>query len=234
MNKKIICLACLSALPLVALTSCSSGSEDKKTISSPFVDTKKSGSNSPRNTISDSPYINNPNYVENPKFNATAKKEFYSLSTIGSIDLANPDKYLSPRWNYIVGEDAPIGVVPISELDKAINSSLDTKTFNQLRELAISVSRAKVTGEGKEAYPGFFSNTPVSSCTLYKVLNAGVTTLPITSDSTWAMAIVISNAKCPQGESLHFNDKLDFYDTIYFNQQNGKWIALTADQLPRS
>lgn len=237
LKMKKILIPLLAILLIAGLASCSSNdkkqSDDEKiesifnTDSSNSLDSSGSSDNSPntRSETDDSQYP--------PGFSAQARKDFYALATTGPIDLANPELYLSPRWNMIIGYDRPVGVVPITELNNSNNSDLDLTTFNALRKEAIAVSKASITGLGTEAYPTYFDgNTEVRNCSNYLAQNAGVTSLPITQNKTWAIAIVISVAKCENTEELHATSRQQFDQTFFFRYSNGNWTAITENQLP--
>lgn len=233
MNKKhIFVVVSLSLIFTIGLSSCSSDKSDKKKKANIdfFTDDSKNG----ETTSTTSPYVYDQDSFSNSKFTATEQKKFYQLATIGPIDSTQPDKYLSPRWNAIIGDDRPFGIVPITELDKQKNSSLDKSSFTVVRNLALKVAESKVTGKNSYQYSNYLSSVETNTCTLFRAENAGATSLPIANDPNWAMAMVISTAKCPQGEELHATDRIDFYDYIYFNKRNGQWFPVSISQLPKS
>lgn len=170
-----------------------------------------------------------PTYKIEP-FSASARQALYKLPTTGSINPSSPGTYMSPRYEGIIGGDTSSGV-PISELDNPLNSDLDEATFKLIRDTAIEITRAQITGEGSAKYPNYFNdgNQP-GTCSAFKLKNAGATTLPIPNDPRWIVSILFWKATCGSSDSGFY--KVEQQTSVYFTLSNGTLIPRQYNEVP--
>lgn len=156
-------------------------------------------------------------------FNEAAKRELYALATTGETITNNPGQYISPRYEAILGGDTSSGI-PLSELDNPVNSDLPASTFTAVRDNAIAITKAQITGEGANNYPSYFGemNEP-GTCKSFQLKHAGATTLPILNDNRWVVATIFWSATC--GDKTPY--KVDQQTSVYFTLVNN---ALTPRQ----